>query len=1000
MAVERADCVTVDAANQSLRRGDQPVALTPKAFAVLRHLMERAPDPVAKEELLRSVWAGTFVSDGVLKVTILEIRRALGDDASTPRFVETVPRRGYRFIGARAAREPGTGGTPPIGREGVLARLDDALADARAGRRGLVFVTGEAGIGKTTVLDAFCARIAGDPGVWVARGQCLELFGAGEAYLPILDALGRLSRAPGRARLVEVLRTHAPTWLMQMPSLVRDTDREALRVETLGATRERMLREMAEALEALATQVTIVLVLDDLHWSDAATTDLLAALAHRREPARLLVVGAYRPVELIVGAHPLRNVQQELRIRRECDEVPLDFLTEVEVAELLDRRFSHGGFRTALAHMLHRRTDGNPLFLATLLDYLVAQGALREGAAGWELSAPLEAVASGVPESLREMIEKQVDRLAPEDQQVLEAASVVGVEFATATVAAALGTDAVAIEERCETLVRREGFLRPLGVAARPAGTVARYAFRHALHQTVLYERIGAARCARLHRAVGEAEETGNQERRDEMAAELALHFERAHEPRRALDHLRAAAARDAARQANREAIGYLDRALALVTQLPPTERAHEEPIVREALGLVRRSMGDMTGAAADFEALAALARELGRPAVEAKALLYLASALTWGDRARRRAALDRAATLASEVDDELLRAHAFGYAAYWNLPIYGWRPGDAAACATAVAAARAAGARELLCLHTGRFAYFQCLQSEYRAACRTGEEARRLALEVGNGYEYLASQHYRALALLHLGDWGTMLATLRDGIRMAERNGHTVWATFFRMQLAGLHLQAFDFPTALRLAEDGVASTRAAAHREGETFCVLLLGMAHLGLGEENRALACLRRLEAGVDEGGAFVGWLSRMGFHYGLAEYWLRAGNLEHAADEAVRLHALAAPSHERTYLALAARLRTEIALADQRVDDAGAAVTEALALVAEGDVPLAAWRVHATAAHVHARRRSDAARHRRQAAAIIAMLAESLRESDELRRSFLTAPPIAELLSGQS
>jgi hypothetical protein len=425
-------------------------------------------------------------------------------------------------------------------------------------------------------------------------------------------------------------------------------------------------------------------------------------------------------------------------------------------------------------------------------------------------------------------------------------------------------------------------------------------------------------------------------------------------------------------------------------------QRAEEEPALREDLGLVRRSMGDMSGAAADFETLSALARELARPAVEAKALLYLASALTWVDRARRRAALDRVATLAAKIDDELLRAHVRGYAAYWNLPVHGWRADDAAACAAAVAASRAAGARELLCLHVGRSAYFQCLQSEYRAACCAGEEACQLALEVGNGFEYLACQHYRALAFLHLGEWGDMLATVHDGIRMADRNGHDVWATFFRMQLAGLHLQAFDFPTARQLAEAGVARTRAAGHREGETFSAMLLGMAHLGLGQERQALACLRRLEVGVDEGGSFVGWLSRMGFHFGLAEYWLRAGDLARAAVEAERLRALAAPSRERTYLALAARQRVEIALADRRAGDPEVPLAEALALLDGGDVPLAAWRVHATAARVYAQSRAtEATRHRRQAAAIVDTLAQSLGGADDLRRAFLAAAPVVEL-----
>src|SRR5262249_18454971 len=154
-------CVTfedfsLDLAKERLLCGDEVVALTPKAFAVLRRLVEEGGQLVTKEELFRAGWAETHVSDGVLKVIILEIRRALEDDPAAPRFIETVPPRGYRFIGSRsrpARVAAAVRGAPPVGREGILAQLEERLARAQAGQRQLVFIGGEAGIGKTTVLD-------------------------------------------------------------------------------------------------------------------------------------------------------------------------------------------------------------------------------------------------------------------------------------------------------------------------------------------------------------------------------------------------------------------------------------------------------------------------------------------------------------------------------------------------------------------------------------------------------------------------------------------------------------------------------------------------------------------------------------------------------------------------------------------------------------------------------------------------------------------------------
>src|SRR5262249_24948835 len=148
-------------------------------------------------------------------------------------------------------------------------------------------------------------------------------------------------------------------------------ERETLRRQLLGGTKERMLREMAEALEALTATAPVVLVLEDLHWSDYSTLDLLAMLARRQEPARLLVVGSYRSAEVIVTGHPLRALIRELRVRRQCEDLALPFLREPHVAAYLALRFGAHAFEPELARAVHQRTDGNPLFMVRVVDELV-----------------------------------------------------------------------------------------------------------------------------------------------------------------------------------------------------------------------------------------------------------------------------------------------------------------------------------------------------------------------------------------------------------------------------------------------------------------------------------------------------------------------------------------------------------------------------------------------------------------------------------------------------
>ena len=288
------DPFCLDLGNECLWRGSEAIKLRPKVFAVLHYLLERPSQLVTKEQLLNAVWPETFVTDAVLKVTILQLRNALEDNPNSPRFIQTVHRRGYRFIAnvARGTHIPqqaqttseskdnsilplrdGSRSLQVVGRDNALSLLRSYLEKMRRGERQLVFVTGEAGIGKTTLVDSFARSISAERNVRIGRGQCLEQYGTSEAYLPIFDAMGRLCRE--HPEVTDVLRTHAPMWLLQMSSLVSAAEREALSREVAGASRERMLREIGNALEALTESLPLLLILEDLQWSDYSTLELI-----------------------------------------------------------------------------------------------------------------------------------------------------------------------------------------------------------------------------------------------------------------------------------------------------------------------------------------------------------------------------------------------------------------------------------------------------------------------------------------------------------------------------------------------------------------------------------------------------------------------------------------------------------------------------------------------------------------------------------------------------
>src|SRR6266540_7136850 len=319
----------------------------------------RHAEALASYQSFRRTLAGELGIEPPASLRELE-RRMLQQDPSLD-----APRRPARALrasaeGAAAPRLPAAVAEAPAGRARELVQFERLLAEACSGQRRLVFVTGEAGIGKTTIIERFLADAVAEGALLVARGQCVEHRGAGEAYLPVLEALGRLARQPGAQGLVRLLAQQAPTWVAQMPWLLEDDELESVHRRLAGATHERMLREMLETLEAIGAETPVVLVLEDLHWSDPSTIDLLEAVAKRREPVRLLVLGTYRRGEAIALDHPVHRLEQSLRSRGLCAQVALGGLAE-DALDAYAAGVLGGSPRVGLGRLLHERTGGNPL---------------------------------------------------------------------------------------------------------------------------------------------------------------------------------------------------------------------------------------------------------------------------------------------------------------------------------------------------------------------------------------------------------------------------------------------------------------------------------------------------------------------------------------------------------------------------------------------------------------------------------------------------------------
>jgi len=469
-----------------------------------------------------------------------------------------------------------------VGREREKTELAAAFESAAAGRGKLVCVSGEPGIGKTTLVEDFLSDLyASGRRFLVAKGRCSERLAGSEAYLPLLEALESLARSGG-ATVAQKLRTLAPSWYAQLfPLSESDPSDVALQAYARATTQERVKRELGAFFEEIARAETLVLCLDDLHWADSSTIDLLAYLATKFDGTRILVIGVYRPSELVFSRNPFIGVKRDLQTRGTCREIAVEFLSLGDVERYIALEFPDNSFPRDLAGVIHSRTEGNPLFMVDLVRYLRDQNVLVKTAAdpAWRLAQSIPDLGRVLPQSARSMIERKLEQVSDRDREVLTAAAVEGYDFDSATVARALEADSTEMEEALGRLDHVHAFVRCVAEGEFPDRTsTVRYRFIHVLYQNALYASPAPTRRAALSGALARALEGFYGDKRSAIAHQLGFLYETAREPGRASDYFLLAAQSAQRIFANQEAIALSRRGLALLEKLTATpERARKE---------------------------------------------------------------------------------------------------------------------------------------------------------------------------------------------------------------------------------------------------------------------------------------------------------------------------------------------------------------------------------------------------------------------------------------
>ena len=667
----------VDRDQRLLFRGSEIIPLAPRLYDTLWALVEKGGRIVDKEDLLRRVWQDAFVEEGSLARNVSTLRKILGESPRDQKYIVTVPKRGYRFaatVTACRASDQRQDGADPIwsgpasaenscgegngaipfstghllselraqkiapnfvGRHLEMKQLEGHFENMLGGGGKLVFLTGEAGMGKSSLAEWFVNSIRPrHPELRVATGRSVEQYGPGESYLPFLDALSGLLCEYGN-QIRNQLRRQAPTWCLQLSAFASGAEMEALRSETAGATNQRMLREMGDALGALSLDAPLLLLLEDLHWADRPTIDLLRHLCHRLETQRVLLLATVRPEHIQMPAHALKNCIADMKARQSCDEIVLDALSEDEIRILLCRRFEPNQFPDDFASLIRKRADGHPLFTVSLLDFLAGSGDIVHDGVNWNLASPPAQMVQKIPESVRAMIRQKSEVLEPDARLALQYASIEGEEFLSSVVARLLDTEQLRVEEGLLPLAQTHRMIRVCGEEELPDGAlVTRYAFAHALYQSVFYEEIVGARRTQLHDTAGEQLLKHYGDLAPRIAGQLAMHFERGRNWVRAIEFLMITAASARNMYANSEAEEHYTHALEISARLPESARADTQFRIYEKRAAVYLATSRFDLSIADCREMIQRARAAGsaelemRRAVHARQYAFLGSPL------------------------------------------------------------------------------------------------------------------------------------------------------------------------------------------------------------------------------------------------------------------------------------------------------------------------------------------------------------------------------------
>ncbi len=851
--------------------------------------------------------------------------------------------------------------TPFVGRERELALLSRCFDQARKGQGQLVFLTGEAGLGKSRLVLEFRRRLGRDA-TWL-EGHAMS-FGRSMAFHPLIDLLRRNFRieekeseiiilekiARGVLRLGAELQPILPYvryLLLVDPGdpAVKAMDPQMRRGEIFDGLRRLLLRA--------AEMRPQILVFEDLHWMDPATVAFLTFLADSIPASRVLCLFTCRP-----------GYVQSFGDQTYHTRIALPTISAEDTVQMAHAMLATERLPDELKSLIVRKADGNPFFVEEVVKSLKEVGAIRSVGERCELAKPLGEIV--VPDTIQDVLMARIDRLEAAPKRTLQLASVIGREFTRRLV------DRLAdIQEQTEVYLQELKTVEL--IYEKTLFPELAYMFKHALTQDVAYHSLLEQRRKELHRLIGLAIEELYADQLAEHYEVLGYHFAKGEEWAKALDYLRKAAAKATQAFATREAVALYDQALEASNRLGGAENIQNLIAIHQAKANLYTILSDFERSQAEGECVVALARKLGDRVSEGTALVGMgwASMLAHDpDRALTEGQQAIAVGKATESKPVLAGGHVVIGTVHGTLGRLG--PAMEAvehALAISQVAPDAVRWRSLSLVLAGAIKNWQ---GEYSAATRLQSEGLRLARKHTLLVPLMRGLFIHGYTLTAKGNYEGAFAALEEGITLTEKADDDSTNMRLLNTLGWLYLELGGLTPAFDLNQRSAEIARRRGDHEVLSNAELNLGDAFLVQGD----LAAAWELFQGVHRIVKNPATSDRFKWRYSthlfasLGEHWLARGELAKARDFTEQCLEIAKRTNSKKYLVKGWRLKGQIALASRQQDEAERWLQQALTLAETIGNPTQLWKTHLALGQLHAEsKRPEVARQAYSAARVV-------------------------------